>query len=163
DCLKNVRVLRLGDEEDDYEDFQCSLSTDAVVPLARSMPLLEQLHVFAYCPGLNHLFTLQTLRRLRILRLYHSAQVHRLHRLAATAASRDLTHLRIHPHALSWGDNRDEDERQGFAESEGYLPLRVVEPLLRSPNLPHLTHLQLRASSMGDAGCRALVESGILR
>jgi uncharacterized protein (TIGR02996 family) len=163
DCLKNLRVLRLGDEEDDYEDFQCSLSSDAVVPLARSAPRLEQLHVFAYCPNLNHLFTLQTLRHLRILRLYHSAQVHRLDLLAGNAAFRDLTHLLLHPHALSWGDNRDEDERQGFVESEGYLPLRVVEPLLRSPNLPHLTHLQFRTSSMGDAGCRAIVDSGILR
>src|SRR5262249_33685171 len=78
-------------------------------------------------------------------------------------AYRNLTHLLLHPHALAWHDNRQEDEAVGFRREQGYLPLRVVEALVRSPNLPHLTHLQLRLSSMGDAGCRSLVESGILR
>lgn len=168
DCLKNLRVLRLGEDtgderEDDHDSFHCSLTTDAVVPLVRSTPRLEELHVYARANCLGHLFTLQTLRNLRVLRLYHSSQVHRLDLLAANAAFRHLTHLLLHPHALAWHDNRDEDERAGFRKAEGYLPLRVVEPLLRSAHFPHLTHLQLRLSSMGDDGCRAIVESGILR
>src|SRR5262249_53537151 len=106
------------------------------------------------------LFTLPTLRNLRVLRLYHNAQVHRLELLAANPAFRHLTHLLLHPHALAWHRNRKEDESAGFRREEGYVPLRVVEALVRSPNLPPL---QLRPSTMGAAGCRLLVEPGILR
>jgi len=162
-ALANVRYLCLGIEEPDGPNFESGLHATAVVPLVRSMPRLQELHVYSRSNCLNHLFTLQTLRELRVLRLYHNSQVHRLDLLAANPAFRHLTHLLLHPHALAWHDNREEDEHAGFRREEGYLPLRVVESLVRSPNLSRLTHLQLRLSSMGDAGCRLLVESGILR
>jgi uncharacterized protein (TIGR02996 family) len=162
-ALANVRVFTLGEDEGDGPDFECSLSTSAAVPLVRSMPRLDELHLFAQTNALTDLFTLPTVKNLRVLKAYHNSQVHRLDVLAANPAFRNLTHLLLHPHALAWHDNGTEDERAGFREEEGYLPLRVVEALVRSPNLPHLTHLQLRLSSLGDAGCQMLVESGIMR
>src|SRR5262249_20880255 len=98
---------------------------------------------------------------LRVLKAYHVRRVHRLDVLAANPAFRTLTHLMLHPHCLD-GDGFDEDEADGFVLQEGYLPPRMVEALARSPHLPSLTHLQLRVSSMGDAGVRALIESGLL-
>jgi uncharacterized protein (TIGR02996 family) len=162
-ALANVRVFTLGEDEGDGPDFSTSFTTEAVVPLVRSMPRVEEVYLFARFNGLTHLFTLPSVKNLRVLKAYHNSQVHRLDVLAANPAFRRLTHLLLHPHALAWHDNRAEDERAGFRKEEGYLPLRVVEALVRSPNLTHLTHLQLRLSSMGDAGCELLVSSGILR
>jgi hypothetical protein len=83
--------------------------------------------------------------------------------LADNPAFRNLTHLLIHPHSFAGLSNHPNDRRDGYSEEEGYLPLSVVRPLLYSANLPHLTHLQLRVSSMGDAGCEDIVRSGILQ
>src|SRR5436189_37638 len=70
DCLKNLRTFQVGEDAgDDHEDFHCTLITDAIVPLARTMPRLEELHVFARATNLSHLFTQQTLRQLRVLKL----------------------------------------------------------------------------------------------
>jgi uncharacterized protein (TIGR02996 family) len=161
-ALANVCVFTLGTDEGDGPKFDYTLSTSAVIPLVRSMPRVEELYLFARFNGLTHLFTLPTVKRLRVLKAYHNSQVCRLDVLAANPAFRHLTHLLLHPHALAWHDNRAEDEHAGFRKEEGYLPLRVVEALVRSPNLTHLTHLQLRLSSMGDAGCEVIVSSGIL-
>jgi uncharacterized protein (TIGR02996 family) len=163
-CLRNIRVFRVGEDQgDDHECFRNYLNTPAVASLVRSMPDLEELYIFANSYNLTDIFTLPTLKHLRILKAYHRSQVHRLDVLAANPAFRNLTHLLLHPHALAWHDNRTEDQAAGFRREEGYLPLRVVQALLDSPNLPHLRHLQLRLSSMGDDGCKAIVESGILK
>jgi hypothetical protein len=87
-----------------------------------------------------------------------------VHLLAENPAFRGLTHLLIHPHnANAWWHNGGWDDTAGYRPEEGYLPLSTVQPLLHSVNLPHLTHLRLRVSSMGDAGCHEIVRSGILK
>jgi uncharacterized protein (TIGR02996 family) len=160
-ALANVRTCRLGsDDGDDYMGYTCNLYTSVVVPLVRSMPRLEELAVFAKSYELTDLFTLPTLRRLRILKVHHASELHRLDVLAANPAFAHLTHLHLHPHHMEWLS--DEDRAAGFHDEEGYLPLAVLRPFFRSPNLPHLTHLQLRLSSMGDEGCKELLESGLL-
>jgi hypothetical protein len=82
--------------------------------------------------------------------------------LAGNQALKRLTHLLLHPHYYkeeALGDPVEPGEQEGDA----YLNLEGVRALLRSPNLPALTHLQLRVCSMGDAGCEEIVRSGILK
>jgi uncharacterized protein (TIGR02996 family) len=169
-CLKNVRFLRLGEDQEDWGNFHCRLNTTAVVPLVRSMPAVEELYLFVGAtrrtearrnPYLTDLFALPTLTNLRVLKAYHLPRVYRLDVLAANPAFRDLTHLMLHPHGLDV-DGFEDDEAGGFAIQEGYLPPRMVEALARCPNLPNLTYLQLRTSSMGDGGVRALIDHGLL-
>jgi uncharacterized protein (TIGR02996 family) len=160
--LRNVRNLTLGENDGDhYTDYHCTLCTEVVPLLLRGLPLLEEVRVFARGYSLAEVFALP-LKDLRVLQVHHNSQVYRLDVLANNPAMRQLTHLLCHPHALAWHDNREEDEAAGFRKEEGYLPLSVVRALLRSPHLRHLTHLQLRLSSMGDEGCEEVVRSGIL-
>jgi uncharacterized protein (TIGR02996 family) len=163
--LTNVRVLRLGtDDGDDWQGYRCYLHTPVIVDLVRKMPRVEELYLFANGFDVNELFALPTLTSLRVLQLYHSEQVHRLQLLAENRALVNLTHLLIHPHHLAWwGAQATDDSAAGYQEAEGYLPLAVVRPLLQTPNLPRLTHLRLRVSSLGNDGCTEIVASGILR
>jgi hypothetical protein len=162
--LANVRCLRLGPESgDDYQAFHCFFHSTTAVGLVRGMPRLEELYLFANGFDLNELFALRTLTHLRVLQVYHVSQVHRLQLLAENPAARGLTHLLLHPHCISWWENQQQDEAAGYRREEGYLPLSAVRPLLHSANLPNLKHLRLRVSSMGDAGCEEIVNSGILK
>jgi hypothetical protein len=162
--LGNVRRFRLGiDPGESDRDYHCSFHSTVVVDLLRGMPRLEELYLFANGFDLSELFSLATLSHLRVLQVYHGAQVHRLQILAENPAFQNLTHLLLHPLRLSWWQNRDRDEAAGYRQDEGYLPLSVVVALLHSPNLPSLTHLRLRGSSMGNAGCTEIVRSGILK
>jgi uncharacterized protein (TIGR02996 family) len=161
--LTNVRRFRLGLEEgDDYNRYHCAMFPVPAAALVRRMPRLEELYLFACEAGLAELFALKSLHHLRILQIYHNYEVHRLDILVKNPSLRSLTHLLIHPHCICWHRNAPVDEAAGYREAEGYLPLSVVRPLLRSPNLPSLTHLRLRVSSMGDEGCTEVVRSGIL-
>jgi uncharacterized protein (TIGR02996 family) len=163
-CLANVRAINLGiDDGEDYQYYRCSLDTEAIPLLLRGMPRLEEARLFANHYNLTEVVALSTPKELRLLQVYHCSRVHRLDVLANNPAMRHLTHLLCHPHALSWDDNSEEDEPAGFREEEGYLPLSVFRPLLHSPHLARLTHLQLRCSSVGDEGCAEIVRSGILK
>ena len=104
------------------------------------------------------LFASPTFSQLRVLVLFHNSGVHRLQHLAENPTVSNLTTLRIHPHHLERWWKEDED----YEEEEGYLPLRVVRPLLYSPHLTNLRHLCLRLSSIGDAGCEEVVRSTLL-
>jgi uncharacterized protein (TIGR02996 family) len=163
--LTNVRVLRLGtDDGDDWQGYRCYLHSPVIEDLVRKMPRVEELYLFANGFNVNELFGLPTLTNLRVLQLYHTEQVHRLQLLADNRALGNLTHLLLHPHHLAWwGAQASEDSAAGYREEEGYLPLSVVRPLLSSPNLPRLTHLRLRVSSLGNEGCTEIVNSGILK
>ncbi len=163
--LTNVRRLRLGFEpsSDEYPSFHCHFHSTVAVNLVRGVPRVEELYLFANDFDPAELFGLRTLENLRVLQLYHGKQVHRLQVLAENPRLRNLTHLLIHPHHLSWWECRRVDEPDGYREQEGYLPLSVVRPLLHSRNLPSLAYLRLRCSSMGDEGCREIVRSGILK
>jgi uncharacterized protein (TIGR02996 family) len=160
--LANVRHLQLGaDQGDEYENFRCDFYSGMIVPLLRGMLHLEELRLFVGAFDLTELFGLRTLADLRLLQVYHVNQVHRLDILAKNSVFENLTHLYLHPHCLAWHRNAEIDE--GFLERDGYIPLSMLTALLRSRHLPNLTHLRLRMSSMGDSGCKQIVESGILK
>ena len=164
--LGNVRRLRLGPDQrdDEYQDFRCRIHSSVLVPFVSQLPRLEELYLFANEYDLGALLRLPTLMHLRVLLVYHVAQVHRLQLLAERDAFRNLTHLLIHPHDLvEWYVNGDADEAAGYDREQGFLPLAVVRPLLRTRTLPRLAHLRLRCSSLGDEGCEEIVRSGILR
>jgi uncharacterized protein (TIGR02996 family) len=162
--LANVRRFRLGpDDGDDYRLYNCHIHATAITPLVLQMTRIEELYLFANGYDVNAVFASPSLSRLRVLQVYHRGQVHRLQQLAENPAARNLTHLKIHPHnANAWHWNRALDEPDGYRAEDGYLPLSVVRPFLRSANFPHLRHLQLRCSSMGDEGVRELIEHGWL-
>jgi hypothetical protein len=82
------------------------------------------------------------------LQVYH-AQHYPLQRLAKNPSLGRLTHLLLFPHSAD--------------EYEPYIRLADVRAVVRSPTLSALTHLQIRGTDAGDAGCREIVASGILR
>jgi hypothetical protein len=94
------------------------------------------------------LFSLKTLNHLRVLQVYH-AQSYPLQRLAKNPSLGNLTHLLCFPHSSD--------------EYEPYIRLADLRAVARSKELKNLTHLQLRATDAGDAGCAEIVASGILR
>jgi uncharacterized protein (TIGR02996 family) len=162
--LTNVRHLRLGYEVgDDYQTYICHFHNPGIYDLVLQMPRLEELYLLANAFDLSALFSQPVLRQVRKLQVYHSTGVHRLQLLADNSAFRNLTHLLIHPHYFAGLWDHPQDRRDGYREEEGYLPISVIRPLLYSDNLPNLTHLQLRVSSLGDLGCEDVVRSGILK
>jgi uncharacterized protein (TIGR02996 family) len=152
--LDNVRAFRLGEEVDE-PPFACHTRGEGVADLVKRMPRLEELYLFTHGIDreLKTLFGLKTLTRLRVLVVYHNGEPapHPLATLARNPCLGALTHLLIHPHGYSGG------------EEGSSLPLSQVRALVRSPHLKGLTHLQLRLSNMGDEGCREIVHSGILK
>jgi uncharacterized protein (TIGR02996 family) len=143
--LGNVRFFQLGNDDD-----HCHTNGAAAVALVKRMPRLEELHLFAHEVDVDELFALRTLQSLRVLRVYHLTN-YPLAKLAKNPSLKNLTHLLIHPHALTPDDD------------EAYVRLPAVRALVRSPELPALTHLQLGLSDMGDKGMKEIVESGILK
>jgi uncharacterized protein (TIGR02996 family) len=173
DSFPCLRSFRLGDEVDTDSHWPDKSITHYVcvmaplAPLVEKMPRLEELHLLCKQYDVEPLFSLKTVSRLRVLRIYHLG-VHSatwpedrqpypypLDRLAANRSLRNLTHLLLHPHCVEEGGGSD--------TIPSFLPLEQVRYILRARRWTQLTHLQLRLSDMGDAGCRALVKSGILR
>src|SRR5262249_11248441 len=149
--LTNVRTFRLGpDQGDDYENYRCYVKSRVTPAIVGLMPRLEELYLWCNEFDVNAMLTLPTLANLRVLLIYHAEQVHRLQHLDAPTF-RNLTHLLVPPHHLSWSTLDESDRQAGYdIGTEGYVPLSVVRPLLRSPHLDRLTHLRLRCSSLGD-------------
>ena len=150
--LSNVRVLIVGklmtpEEDNDAGSFNCETHAEGVVGLVKQMPKLEELYLLAQGVDADQLFSLKTLHNLQILQLYHNNS-YPLARLAKNPSLGKLTHLLFHPHAL---------------EDDPFIRLPGVKALVRSPELPSLTHLRLRLSDMGDAGVKEIVASGILK
>jgi hypothetical protein len=100
----------------------------------------------------EHLFRLATLSHLRVMQIYHCWE-YPLEVLAGNPAFANLTHLLFHPKADgAWGD-----------EPAPYLRFDGIRAILYSPHLKKLTHLRLRLTDIGDAGCEEIVRSGILK
>lgn len=153
--LGNVRSFTLGEvpsKQDeawaDDEGLNCSTEGEAAAGVVKRMPKLESLRLYAHDVDAEEVFSLPTLTNLRELVVYHNRS-YPLEKLAKNPALRKLTHLRFHPHAL--------DDVDPYIREPG------VRALVNSPNLPALTHLQIRLSDMGDAGVRAIIASGILK
>src|SRR5262249_29020215 len=138
---------------EDYGDFchfQCHEWGRDVLAMVRRMPRVEELYLFAGVDT-GGLFALKTLTNLRVLQVYH-AYPYPLEKLAANPALGNLERLLLHPKA------------QGAWSNFGaYITLAGVRALVRSRHLRSLTHLRLRLSDMGDAGCAEIVRSGILK
>jgi uncharacterized protein (TIGR02996 family) len=132
---------------------RCYTRGNAAADLVKKMPRLEELRLFADEVDTRKLFGLKTLTYLRILQVYHCWE-YPLEVLARNAALGNLTHLLLHPKARgSWARNLEAP----------YIRREGVRVLLRSPHLKSLTHLQLRLTDIGDAGCEEIVRSGILK
>jgi uncharacterized protein (TIGR02996 family) len=155
--LRCLRVFQMGDDDGEPpEEGWMDNHTNApgIERLIAEMTHIEELHLLCKHYDRAALFALPNLTNLRVLRMYalgdpvwsreHDIE---LDILAQNPVLGNLTHLMVHPH---------------FAD-ESVIPLRRVAPLLRSPHLKSLIHLQLRLSDMGDAGVREMLSSGILK
>src|SRR5205807_2803837 len=139
--LTNVRQFVLGEVIPPEEDvavgsyFNCRTQGEGVAGVVKRMPKLEELHLLAHDTDPEQLFSLRTLHRLRVLLLYHERS-YPLARLAKNPSLGKLTHLLCHPHALDG--------------EEAYIRLPGLRAVVRSADLPSLTHLRLRLSDIGD-------------
>ncbi len=155
--LRSLRVFQLGDPDEPPEDGWCDNHTRAygIERFVAEMTRIEELHLICKSYNSAALFALPNLTKLRVLRMYALGEPYGDHEyeipldvLAVNPALNNLTHLSLHPH---------------FAFDRSFIPLTRVAPLLRSPHLKKLTHLQLRLSDMGDDGIREVIKSGILK
>jgi uncharacterized protein (TIGR02996 family) len=150
--LGNVKTLIVGtllsEKEESEGYFNCHTNGRAVAGMVKSMPKLEELLIYAHHVDAAQLFSLRTLDKLRVLVLYHSDS-YPLGRLAKNPSLKNLTTLRFHPHASE--------------EGEAYIRLPAMRELVRSSELPALTHLQIRMTDAGDKGVKEIVDSGILK
>ncbi len=145
----NLRKLRLGEASEGEYAGSCHIGLSDIVALLKHMPKLEDAQLLIHGVDVKALFSMKTLPHLRVLRLYHTQAVP-LEVLAKNPAFANLEELYVYPHALEPGD-------------EPYINLKGVAALLNSPHLTKLTHLELRANSMGDEGIDALIASGRLK
>jgi uncharacterized protein (TIGR02996 family) len=157
--LTNLRALKVGftdcGEHMGHSTMVSTfryLETDQVIRLLQKCPRLEELYINTHLRNIEQLFGHPALAQVRVLQYYFgseyiddTARPYPLTDLASNPALGRLTTLRLHP-------GRDTT-----------IDLRDLDPLLRSPHLPNLSHLQIRVATSGDDTCRAIVESGILR
>jgi uncharacterized protein (TIGR02996 family) len=155
--LRSLRVYQLGDRDEPPEGGWCDNHTRAygIERFVGEMSRIEELHLICKSYDAAKLFALPNLTNLRVLRMYALGEPYGdseyeipLDVLAANSALGNLTHLALHPH---------------FTFDRSFVPLSRIAPLLRSPHLKKLTHLQLRLSDMGDDGVREIIASGILK
>jgi hypothetical protein len=141
--LKNLRVLRFGDPR----FGPCDVGDRLVPDLIAGMPRLETLDLFLYDLDTARVFALPTLSNLRELRV-NGVYPFNLPVLAANPALGKLTRLELE--ASTVGGYRDLD-------ADG------VQAVLTAPTLSAVKHLMLRFASDGDALCRELSSTGVLR
>jgi uncharacterized protein (TIGR02996 family) len=144
----NLRKLRLGEVSEGEYATSCHLGLTDIVALLKRMPRLEEAQLLIHGVDVKALFSMKTLTHLRVLRLYHTHAVP-LEVLAKNPAFANLEQLYVFPHGLEY-------------DAEPYVNLEGVAALLKSPHIKKLTHLELRANSMGDEGIDALIASGRL-
>ncbi len=155
--LATVRVLQLGEGTQRPEwthrevDHNCHMSGEFAFHLAKQMPGIEELHLFAHRVDANKLFVLP-MPNLRILQLYHSHS-YPLDKLAANKTLTEFTTLRCHPHAMEYDDE----------EGGAYIRLAHLRAICQAPQFQKLTALCLRLTDFGDKGADEIVSSGILK
>jgi uncharacterized protein (TIGR02996 family) len=153
--LGNLRFFQLGNQHevgnDDYlyDSLRAPYIGLDVLWMIQKMPKVEELYLNLYnsIDG-KELFGLRSLTRLRVLQ-FCLGDSYPLRVLAENAAMGQLTHLLLHPQAVEEG-------------KKAYITRAGVRALVRSRHLPHLTHLALHQTDMGDEGCTEIVRSGIL-
>jgi hypothetical protein len=143
-CLRNLRNLHLGTPDD-----QCHIEGPDLHLLAAELPRLEELRIFAHQVDTAELFKVP-MPNLRTLYVYHLRE-YPLEVLAKNKSLAQLETLSLWPHALEPDDNA------------AYITAERFIALVRSRHLPALRHLEVFNSDLGDAGCEAIVKSGILK
>jgi uncharacterized protein (TIGR02996 family) len=157
--LTNLRVFKLGFSDDEplrhstMVDPFGDCSAKQIVELLHKCPHLEELYLNTSLAGIDKLFSSAELAQVRVLQYYFGAYTYRskadsiypLSKLAKNTNLNNLTTLRLHP-------GRD-----------ATIDLKELQALLRSPNLPKLTHLQVHMTNFGDDGARSIASSGIVK
>jgi uncharacterized protein (TIGR02996 family) len=163
--LMNLRAFKFGFSDGEQlahstmvAPFEGSTAAE-VIELLEKCPRLEWLCLNTHIQGIQQLFAHPALSNLRLLQYYYGTGYepdgtyplraggtpYRLNTLASNPALSRLTTLRLHP------------------GREATIELDELDALLRSPNLPSLTHLQVHMTNFGDEGYRRIIDSGILR
>ncbi len=155
--LRSLRVFQMGDIDGEPPEegwMENHTYAPGIERLIAEMTRIEELHLLCKRYDSAALFALPNLANLRVLRLFAlgdpawEGDEIALDVLASNPALGNLTHLRVHPHG---------------SHDRSVIPIGQVIPMLRSPHLKSLIHLQLRLSSMGDEGVREIIASGILK
>jgi uncharacterized protein (TIGR02996 family) len=168
--VRNLRFFQYGNEVDPEEDtYYAGTHFDRLAPLVGAMSQLEELRIFGHIypseegeRDLSQLFSLVTLANLRILWHYHGHN-YPLHKLAENSALGRMTHLLCFPHSYARELTFLESPPHGIDEGPPVINRDNVRPLLFSPYLRSLTHLQLRMCDGGDDTIRDVIKSGILK
>lgn len=169
-----MRRLQIGEisnmdaaASDSWGGPDCHTYFETAAALAEKMPRLQELQLLCKDFDIDRLFGSKKLKDLKVLQVYHMGvprgrtinkrerYEYPLDTLAKNKAFANLEQLLLHPHMPEWHDNIDEDHAS-------FLPIEMVRALVNTKVLKKLTHLQLRMSDMGDAGCQVIVDSGIL-
>jgi uncharacterized protein (TIGR02996 family) len=159
--LTNLRIFKLGFSDTGDRIRHSTMvapfgtcTVQQVIEMLQKCPRLEEVYLNTFLPGIEDLFALPALHNIRVLQYYYGTERYAGHTapgtypltvLANNASLKRLTTLRLHP-------GRDTT-----------IDLAEMDAVLRSPHLPSLTHLQVHMTTFGDEGCRAIVQSGILR
>jgi uncharacterized protein (TIGR02996 family) len=147
--LPHLRHLSAGEEVPHGEETYSSNYTQGhgLPELLKATPRLESFAFYGKNLNLKALFGL-TLPRLQSLIVYHVRDRHPLGVLAVNPGMPALEYLRVRP-SHQWDNSA--------------VPRAEVVKLLRSPHFPKLRELHLHASDLGNAGCRDVVDSGVLK
>jgi uncharacterized protein (TIGR02996 family) len=169
--LTNLRIFKLGFSDSEERLGHSTMvspfgdcTVEQMIEFLTRCSRLEELYLNTVLPGdrpaawrnvagIDRLFAHPALGNLRVLQYYFGTDYfsrqpgnpNPLRTLATNPMLQRLTTLRLHP-------GRDTT-----------IDLEEFNALLHSPHLPSLTHLQVHMTTFGDAGCRAIVQSGILR
>jgi uncharacterized protein (TIGR02996 family) len=161
--LRNLRSLQVGHESGGELGWtDCHVGAPGLEHVVAEMPRVEQLVLLCKAYSAKKLFGLNNLTNLRVLQVEH-LEDYPLATFAKNPALGNLTHLWLHPHF--WADYEDDEPGPDDVPgpNAGYLPLKSLAALLRSPHLKKLTHLRFRLSSAGDEGVALLIKHGWLR
>ncbi|MFO0841797.1 MAG: WGR domain-containing protein [Gemmataceae bacterium] len=157
--LTNLRAFRLGFSDSGERVGHSTMvgpfndcTVGQILELLQKCPRLEELYLNTSLAGIDELFASPRLGPLRVLQYYFGMDAdyirhdgYPLAALANNASLRNLHTLRLHP-GRDTNVNADQ-----------------LDAVLRSPNLPNLTHLQVHMTNYENEGCRRIVDSGILR
>jgi uncharacterized protein (TIGR02996 family) len=159
--LTNLRVCKVGFSDTSHRighstmvsTFQ-NCGAQQIMELLHKCPRLEELYLNTSLPGIERLFALPKLGNIRVLQYYYGSDYYQrnqhfsaypLEILANNSSLQRLTTLRLH------------------AGRDATIGLDEMDAVLRSRNLPSLTHLQVHMTTFGDEGCRRIIQSGALK
>jgi len=144
-----VRAFHLGNpitpEHDDTD--QCHTEGEMAYHYLKQMPNVEEIRLLAHRVDTGKLFALP-MPNLRILQVFHASS-YPLDKLAANKTLGNLTLLLLQPHA-------PDDENP-------YIRPRELRAVCRSANLPKLSHLLMRYTTVGDEGVAEIISSGLIK